>query len=137
MVLNAPRSVLIDRTNYIRDYFSLRSDQKIVLYQGALMPGRGIEDLIAAFSSRKNDEIVLVVMGLGLLQNNVLRAANLNSNIFFHSAVPASELLNITSSRIGIHVISNTYLNHDYCMPNKLFEYLMADYPLLFQMLRK
>ena len=53
VVMNAPRLVKVKRNNYFRQHFSLRSDQKIFLYQSALMSGRGIEDIVQLFSSER------------------------------------------------------------------------------------
>jgi glycosyltransferase involved in cell wall biosynthesis len=46
--------------------------------------------------------------------------------------VPTNVLLNYTASAdVGVALIQNTCLSHNFCMPNKLFEYAMAGLPVL------
>ena len=55
----------------------------------------------------------------------VKEASKLNSNIHFHEAVSQTEIINVTSSAdVGLSLITNDSLNHDYCLPNKVFEYI-------------
>jgi glycosyltransferase involved in cell wall biosynthesis len=64
-------------------------------------------------------------------------SGNLNSykefnNIFFHKAVTPDVLLDFTSSAdFGISTIEDSCLSYRYCLPNKMFEYLMADLPVI------
>lgn len=132
VLLNAPRYTASSYGNYFRNKFAVRNDQKIVLYQGNLKPNRGIEELIAAFIDRENKSPVLVFMGDGTLKEWILNVSARCPNIFLHDAVPPENLLNYSASAdLGIHLIPNTCLNHNFCMPNKLFEYLMAGLPVL------
>ncbi len=132
VLMNAPRLTKVNPNNYFRQYFSLRPDQKIFLYQGALMFGRGIEDIIAAFLTRKDDTVVVIFMGYGLLEELVVREANKSETIYFHPAVSPHQLLKYTASAdFGLSLIQSTCQSYFYCMPNKLFEYLMAGLPVL------
>ena len=47
-------------------------------------------------------------------------------------AVSPNEVISICSvADVGIHPIENTCLNHFYCLPNKLFQYIQAGIPVL------
>jgi glycosyltransferase involved in cell wall biosynthesis len=71
-------------------------------------------------------------MGYGPLEGLVREESQTNETIFFHPAVTPHELLNYTSSAdYGILFYEDTCLNHRYCSPNKIFEYLMAGLPVL------
>lgn len=132
VLMNAPRLITVKRNNYFRQHFCLSPDQKIFLYQGALMSGRGIEDIIAAFSARKDDAVVVIFMGYGLLEELVVSEANKSERIYFHPAVSPHQLLKYTASAdVGLSLIQSTCQSYFYCMPNKLFEYLMAGLPVL------
>jgi glycosyltransferase involved in cell wall biosynthesis len=132
VVMNAPRFIMVKRNNYFREHFSLRPDQKIALYQGGLSPGRGIEEIVAAFSDRTDDSVVIIFMGYGSLEDQIISEANRSGNIYFHPAVSPNELLKYTGSAdFGMCLIQNTCKSYFYCMPNKLFEYLMTGLPVL------
>ncbi len=132
LVLNCPSFVEQVKCDLFRERFGIRSDQLIFLYQGGLSKGRGIEILLDAFAQRPDDRCVMVCMGYGPLESTVKAFAQKNSNIFFHPAVDQKVLLDHTSSAdFGILFYEDTCLNHRYCSPNKIFEYLMAGIPVL------
>jgi glycosyltransferase involved in cell wall biosynthesis len=132
VVMNVPRLQHVEKNDYFRGFFGLRKDQVIVLYQGGLVLGRGVELLLKAFDIRKNDKVVIVFMGYGSLENEIQIASRSSSTVFFHQAVAPETLLRYTGSAdIGIHFIEKTCLSHYYCMPNKLFEYTMAGLPVI------
>lgn len=132
LVLNCPEYKEQDRNDIFRKDFNIRVDQKIFLYQGGLSRGRGIEILLDAFATLPSDAAVLIFMGYGPLQALIQERASKSEKIFFHPAVNPDVLLNFTSSAdYGILFYEDTCLNHRYCSPNKIFEYLMAGIPVL------
>lgn len=133
VVLNCPSQVDLDKTkNLFRPKFNISDEQVIFLYQGSLSTGRGLETIIEAFKQTKNKLNTLVVMGYGNLENIVKETALNYENIFFHEAVSPTVLLNYTSSAdFGISTIEDTCLSYHYCLPNKMFEYIMAELPLV------
>lgn len=132
LVLNCPRFAETEKGNIFRERFGIRHDQIIVLYQGGLGKGRGIEILLHAFSALFDDKVVLVVMGYGPLESMVLEYQAKDSRIFFHPAVAPGVLLEFTSSAdYGVLFYEDNCLNHRFCSPNKMFEYLMAGIPVL------
>ena len=133
LVLNCPQSERIASHDIFRRKFGISKETNIFLYQGGFGYGRGIEIIIDAFvvSQGKGNQAV-VFMGDGPLSPQVLAAAENYPNIFFQDAVPYKDLLAHTSSAdFGILFYENTCLNHYYCSPNKLFEYLMAGLPIV------
>jgi len=132
LVLNCPLLKEIKKGNRFREIFGIRPDQKIFLYQGALMKGRGIDILLEAFDGFESDENVLVCMGYGELEGIVKSKANRSDKVFFHPAVSPEILLEYTcSADYGISFIEDISLSDRYCLPNKLFEYVMAGLPVL------
>ena len=132
VVLNAPNQRALKKNNHFREQLGIREDQVILLYQGGLAVGRGVHLILDAFRARQDDKVVAVFMGYGPLQQIIQTAASEQQNIFFYPAVAPQVVLEYTASAdLGIHLIQNTCLNHDYCMPNKLFEYAMAGLPVL------
>ncbi|MBB3185654.1 glycosyltransferase involved in cell wall biosynthesis [Halomonas fontilapidosi] len=132
IVLNCPAYHEQPKRNLFREYLGIRSDQTIFLYQGGLSQGRGIELLLEAFSDLELDKNVLVCMGYGPLEGLIREYASHCNTVFFHPAVSSDVLLSYTSSAdYGILFYEDTCLNHRYCSPNKIFEYLMAGLPVL------
>lgn len=132
LVLNCPLYTHTNKKNLFRKKFNIRENQRIFLYQGGLSKGRGIEMLIQAFISRQEDNCVLVCMGYGVLEHMVKEHEKSSNNIFFHPAVDQIELLEYTGSAdIGLLFYEDSCLNHEYCSPNKIFEYIMAGLPVI------
>lgn len=132
VILNAPHLESINKNQYFRKHFKLSAEQKIFLYQGGLTEGRGIQLMLDAFAELEHQEHVLIVMGYGQLEGLVKRYTRECANIFYHPAVPPKELLQYTASAdFGITLIEDLCLNYKYCLPNKLFEYMMAGLPVI------
>lgn len=132
LVLNCPHYCEIPKQNIFRNLWGISSEKKIFLYQGGLSPGRGIEFLIQTFQSMDDDNAILVIMGYGPLEEYIEEVALHSDSIFFHKAVSSTELLKYTASAdIGFCILDNSCLNHYYCLPNKLFEYIMAGIPVI------
>ena len=88
--------------------------------------------MIQVFESFKSDDNVLIFMGFGQLESLIKDKARVSRNIFFKHSVSSDILLEYTSSAdYGISFTEDSCLNHRYCLPNKLFEYLMAGIPVL------
>lgn len=130
LVLNCPPYQHIKPHNLFREIFHIEQDKIIYLYQGGLMSHRGIEMTLDAF--KDINHAVVVFMGNGALQNQIKEAASRHNNIFHMDAVKPDILMNYTSSAdVGLMLTENTSLNHYYCLPNKLFEYAMAQLPVV------
>jgi len=132
LVLNCPPYQEVQKQDLFRKELGIRKEQTIFLYQGGLSRGRGIELLLEAFARLSGDRNVIVFMGYGPLATEVQRHASSHSTIFFREAVSPGILLNYTASAdYGVLFYENNCLNHDFCSPNKMFEYLMAGIPVL------
>ena len=118
-------------SDYLNNKFRIEKSKKIFLYQGMFAEDRGLEKLLDIFSN-PNIKDPIVFLGFGKLENLIKEYAKKNKNIYFHKGVSSDDIHMITSSaQIGITLVDNKYLNHQYCMPNKLFEYIMADLPVI------
>jgi glycosyltransferase involved in cell wall biosynthesis len=132
LVLNCPLYEEVNKRNLFRLELGIRQDQKIFLYQGGLNTGRGVEILLEAFQKMDSDQSVVVFMGYGPLESEIKLKAQQYKTIYFREAVSPNMLLNYTSSAdYGILFYEDNCLNHRYCSPNKMFEYLMAGIPVL------
>lgn len=115
-----------------RNRFNIPADHFIALYQGAFTHNRGLETTLEAMEGLENEGIHLVLMGYGPLQPLVDTAAARHPHIHVHPAVPYDEVLAHTQSAdVGLVSVKPTCLSYLYCLPNKLFEYILAGVPVL------
>jgi glycosyltransferase involved in cell wall biosynthesis len=133
VILNCPPMSSPGRaSNYFRQRFDINLDQRVFLYQGALCPGRGIDSLLDAFNSFEESGPVIIFMGYGEMRSEIEFYQSSSNNIFYHEAVSPKLLPEFTSAAdVGIAFIEDCCLSYRYCLPNKLFEYLMARLPVL------
>jgi len=132
LVLNTPPFKNIQKKDIFRETLNISKDKTIFLYQGGLSSGRGIEILLDTFKSIDDEKSVIIFMGYGALEDLIKVAQKDYKNIYFHKAVTPEVLLDYTSSAdFGILFYENNCLNHYYCSPNKMFEYLMAEIPVI------
>ena len=132
LVLNTPPYKDIQKKNIFRETFGIQENQTIFLYQGGLSHGRGIEILLETFKTIDDENAVIVFMGYGSLENMIKKTSKEYKNIYLHQAVSTTALLDYTSSAdFGISTIEDSCLSYRYCLPNKLFEYLMAEIPVI------
>ncbi|CAA6810209.1 MAG: Glycosyl transferase family 1 [uncultured Sulfurovum sp.] len=131
LILNTPPHKNVIKKDIFREVFDITTEQRIFLYQGSLSKGRGIEILVETFKSL-DSSTVIVFMGYGQLANFLKLSAHENENIYFHDAMKPDVLLDYTSSAdFGISTIEDTCLSYHYCLPNKMFEYIMAEVPVI------
>jgi len=107
--------------------------KKIILYQGAVNVGRGIEWIIDAMPYL--DDFIFYVVGDGdILQELKERVnqLNLNDKVIFTGRVPFEELPAYTAcADIGVNLLENKGLNYYYSLPNRIFDYMRMQVPVL------
>ncbi|NNC83837.1 MAG: glycosyltransferase family 4 protein [Flavobacteriales bacterium] len=139
ILFNCPPSVPYEGPNDgLRTEFGLTEEDIIFIYQGGLAPGRGIEQLLEAFSSLKKPHRHLVILGFGRLEELVKQADEAHSNIHFKASVPMEQLLRVTAGAdVGFSMLSRDCENHETTLPNKLFEYMAARIPVIVSPVRE
>ncbi len=140
VVLNTPIYKKIEKKDLFREKLGIATNKTIFLYQGNLSRGRGIETLIETFKdlNANNQQLTtnnipcIVFMGYGPLEETIKQESKQHENIYFYPAVNPDILLDYTSSAdFGISTIEDSCLSYRYCLPNKMFEYLMAEIPVI------
>ena len=133
VILNSPyiSYANVPNHNYLREKFNIRSDRKIFIYVGGLMPGRMIESYLNIFSQR-DFPADLVLLGYGPFEQKILQCAKKSTNIHLHGAVSHDRVTSIVASAdIGLCVIAAESLSDKLSLPNKLFEYAFSGVPSL------
>jgi len=126
----------VAKSDRLRQLLGLTSETRIALYQGNLQMDRGLELLVHA-AAYLHENIVLILMGksIGNAQAELealISAKKLGHRVKLLAPVPYQELLDWTASAdIGLIIYRSDSANIRWCLPNKLFEYLMAGLPVL------
>ncbi|TLS38678.1 glycosyltransferase [Pseudalkalibacillus caeni] len=117
----------------IHQMLGLPEGEKILLYQGGIQSGRGLDKLIRAVPYIKEGTLVLV--GDGKIKpelKKLVRELNLEERVKFIPKVMVEQLPAYTrNGYIGFQVLNNVCFNHYSASSNKLFEYIMSDVPVI------
>ena len=117
----------------LKKTLGLPPDEKVLLYQGGLQAGRGLENLIEMM--HRVEEGTLVFIGDGKLKKLLMRQVieeNLGHKVKFFPKVHMDILPSYTKDAyLGFQVLQNTSFNHYSASSNKLFEYIMAHVPIV------
>ncbi len=136
IVRNAPPYLPpVASANHLRERLSLPPTARIALYQGGIQENRGLSRLIhAAKYLPSGNYIVLMGNGPSVQSLEALIAREgVGERVKLIPSVPYDELQAWTASAdLGLIVYPLDYsVNVLYCLPNKLFEFLMAGLPVL------
>lgn len=138
VILNAPDHS--GKTNHatentIREAVGLRPDQTLGVYIGALQEGRGLleavkllvkaPDLHLAFLGPKRAQYVEAIL-------KAAQSASVSNRLYILEPVSSDSLIPfIKTADFSIIPIQNTSRSYDFALPNKLFEALAANLPVL------
>ncbi len=110
-----------------------KSNEKIIIYQGALNVGRGIEQVMKALKYIEN--VKFHIIGTGDIEKDLKGLAvklNIKNKVRFFGKIPFEELKQQTiKADIGISLEQDMGLNYYYSLPNKIFDYIHAEVPIL------
>lgn len=110
-----------------------KTGKKIILYQGALNVGRGLELMINTIPFL--DDFIFVIIGSGDIEENLKQHVshqNLEEKVTFLGRLSPKELQKITpTASVGISLEEDLGLNYRFALPNKLFDYIKAEVPVL------
>jgi glycosyltransferase involved in cell wall biosynthesis len=130
IIFNTPNYRDTNKKNIFRKKFNIDEKNIIFLYQGGLSKGRGILEFINLIKNIQN--VSYIIMGYGPLEKEIKEIVKKEKNIYFHDAVSPDILLDYTSSAdIGVCIEENICKSWDYALPNKMFEYYMANLPVI------
>jgi glycosyltransferase involved in cell wall biosynthesis len=117
----------------------MSNSSKIILYQGALNQGRGLEAAIRAMKFLDGAELWIAGDGDITEQLKLMVAElKLDQKVKFLGRLPLAELSQITrKADLGISLEEDLGLNYRFALPNKLFDYIQAGVPVLVSNLRK
>ena len=129
VIRNIPKIEHINQKNFEID----AEGKKVILYQGSVNIGRGIELMIDTMALL--DEYLFIVIGDGDI---IAQLKEKVSNLSLHNKVKfigkktPNELKKLTpNATIGMSLEEDLGLNYRYALPNKIFDYLHANVPVI------
>lgn len=140
LVLNCPEYRKYEKYDLFREKLGIGKDKTIFLYQGAYFPGRGVEKLIDIFDrlESKDNKQVLVLLVYGDKIEFLKDKIKGKKNIYWHDKVRLEVYMEyVASADWGIYLMENTCKNHDYALPNKIFDYIAGGLPLILSNLKE
>lgn len=133
-ILNVPQSWPAESSDRLRRYFDIPESQKIMLYQGAVLPGRGLEPFLKVMKDAPQWNLC-ILGGDGIYLQNIntlIREYGLKNRVHKRNLVPYDELPAWTSSAdAGLCFIEPLTLSLKMALPNKLFEYAQGRIPII------
>ncbi|MBN2697585.1 MAG: glycosyltransferase [Bacteroidales bacterium] len=111
----------------------LYEGKNIILYQGAVNLGRGLELLIETMIFL--EQTVFLIAGDGDIVNDLralIRERDLGDRVFLLGRLQPEELFRITcNADLGTSMEEDLGLNYRFALPNKIFDYIQARIPVL------
>lgn len=133
VILNVPpyREPVLSRK--LREACNIPIDAKVLLYQGVVHHGRGIGPMIATLPLLPR--MHLCVIGDGPARTELAAAsvaAGVAERVHWLGAIAYDALHAWTcSADVGLCLIEPISKSYEYALPNKLFEYIMAQIPVV------
>lgn len=117
----------------LHSILSLPPDEKILLYQGGIQVGRGLDKIVKAVPMIKEGTVLFIGDGKKKPELvKLVKEMQLEHRVKFLPKVPVEELPKYTrNAYLGFQVLNNICFNHYSASSNKLFEYMMAGVPVV------
>ena len=118
---------------FLKSCIEIPENKKVILYQGALNIGRGLEHIIQIMD--RIDESVLLIAGTGDIAQylkKLVAKKGLNEKVIFTGSIPLENLSCITKrANLGLVLQEDISLSYRYVLPNRLFDFIKAKVPIL------
>ena len=129
VVRNIPENKKVIQTPFDFDTHG----KKIILYQGSVNVGRGLDLMIDTMHLL--EDYILVIIGDGDISTKLIEKVNtldLKNCVKFLGRINPDELKNLTpNTTVGMSLEEDLGLNYRYALPNKLFDYIHAEVPMI------
>jgi glycosyltransferase involved in cell wall biosynthesis len=129
---NIPLSVA--STPHIKkEDLGISSDKKVIIYQGALNVGRGLEWILEAMPLIEN--AILLIIGEGDIRKKLqqlTKKLGVENKVVFLGRIDSNKLTEYTRlADIGLCLLEKKGLSYYYSLPNRVFDYINAGVPIL------
>lgn len=117
----------------IENFTKENNNKKILLYQGAVNIGRGIEEMVLMMKYLQDFELWIIGDGDILPKiKEIIILHKVDNYVKLFGKIPFSDLPKYTSQAdLGLSFEKNLGLNYYYTLPNKIFDYINFNIPVL------
>jgi glycosyltransferase involved in cell wall biosynthesis len=126
---------IAERRAQLLQALNLPKDTFLIMYHGAIMPGRGVEHLLETV--KLNSKIALVILGNGAKTyvsgiKEQIQSSGVSDRVLLHEAVPHEELWEyVGAADVGMVTVQNVCRSYYYMLPNKFFENIQSLTPVI------
>ena len=129
VIYNYPHISVNAKHDLIREKFNLNKTDFLWVFQGGLQPGRGIDFAVEFIKNRPKHEKLIFI---GENKMNISFQSIDPDKIFYTGIIANNDLLKWTSSGdAGLIFIDDSAESYRLSLPNKFFEYIFAEIPVL------
>lgn len=142
---NIPQPVILRNMPYkiptssggknIKERFGIKKDQIVMIYTGKLTTGRGINIGLKVLEETNNTHFLLLGYGKDEFVSDLkkkIKNKNIEHRVTFCDAVPHNEVSSfISGADIALVFIEPICLSYEFALPNKLFESIQANIPVM------
>lgn len=127
------RNVPFKENNTIPIKVGFPTHKRTILYQGVLNPGRGIKPMVLALKLIEN--LDLIIIGYGKVEKELkefVSEQKMEDRVHFLGRIDRDKLSNYTKiATLGMVLEEPLGLSFTYSLPNKLFDYIHAELPII------
>lgn len=127
------RNIPIQNDILEKEDIQFPTQNKTILYQGVLNPGRGLKPMIKAL--KWIDDLDLIIIGYGKVEQELrdfVFKEKMENRVHFLGRIARDKLFNYThKATLGMVLEEPLGLSFQYSLPNKLFDYIHAEIPII------
>jgi len=134
VIMNWPNFKTVDKVKEFRADYGWDKSDLVFIYQGVLNEGRGLKLLLETWVKTSINR-KLIILGDGPIEPGlkaIVSQLDLSDRVKFIPKVSLNDLLKYTAGAdVGINLLEDLNLSKKLASPNKLYEYIHANIPVL------
>jgi hypothetical protein len=109
----------------LKEKYSIPSKNTVIVYHGSISNDYVVNELLKAFKFMEWPNVSFLVLGMGSRLCELRRRSSSMHHVNITDALPIDQLHGVlVSCDFGLVVYPPGCLNHEFCFPNKYFDYL-------------